>query len=230
MSTASRCEQCGAPPKRKSFRFCSKACAGAFHSAIAASRICLVDGCDLRHCAKGYCEKHYQRLRNTGKLTLSDPMRGASTETRFWSKVKRGDSCWLWTKEVNNKGYGVFRTWPDGTESKQFAHRYAFSLTGADITGHVVMHSCDTPRCVNPAHLSLGTQAMNIADMQEKGRGNLVGFTTPTLKECRLCSTPFYGIPARRYCDEHSRAAGLRGVPRVEVERERVGMRREVAA
>lgn len=37
-------------------------------------------------------------------------------------------------------------------------------------TGKVVRHKCDNPRCINPEHLELGTQADNIADKMQRGR------------------------------------------------------------
>lgn len=50
----------------------------------------------------------------------------------------------------------------------------------------MVMHSCDNPRCINPEHLSLGTNADNLADMARKGRaarGSRHGVAKLTEKE-----------------------------------------------
>lgn len=50
-------------------------------------------------------------------------------------------------------------------------HRYIFEECFGKIPdGMVVRHKCDNPKCINPEHLELGTQADNIADMDKKGR------------------------------------------------------------
>jgi DNA-binding XRE family transcriptional regulator len=58
-----------------------------------------------------------------------------------------------------------------------YAHRFAWEqANGRPVpAGMVVMHACDNPRCVNPDHLSLGTQAANIHDAIRKGRFNAFG-------------------------------------------------------
>jgi hypothetical protein len=51
------------------------------------------------------------------------------------------------------------------------SHRAAWKLTHGPIPdGLQVLHRCDNPPCCNPAHLFLGTQQDNIADMHKKGR------------------------------------------------------------
>lgn len=49
-----------------------------------------------------------------------------------------------------------------------YSEHYGVALE--DMQGMVVMHTCDNPRCINPDHLKLGTQADNMKDMQRKGR------------------------------------------------------------
>jgi hypothetical protein len=89
---------------------------------------------------------------------------------RFWEKVEvRGpDECWEWTAGLNENGYGRFRV---NATTEAFAHRMSYVLHYGDDPGELmVMHSCDNPRCVNPAHLSLGTNEDNMRDAVAKGR------------------------------------------------------------
>lgn len=90
-------------------------------------------------------------------------------EQRFWAKVdRRGpDECWLWTAARNSNGYGVIRT-PDGLV---LAHRFSVMIDGRD-PSIATRHSCDTPACVNPAHLTGGTQGENMRDGASRGRIN----------------------------------------------------------
>lgn len=82
-------------------------------------------------------------------------------------KVDTSGSCWLWTKRTDTHGYAQAKL--DGRV--QLVHRFVCRVaTGEDITGKVVMHTCDTPRCINPAHLRIGTQLDNIRDRVLKGR------------------------------------------------------------
>ena len=77
------------------------------------------------------------------------------------------DACWPWTTTIGNDGYGQYQL---GGHTKR-AHRIAWELArGPILNGMSVLHYCDSPSCVNPSHLFLGTQADNMRDMCEKGR------------------------------------------------------------
>lgn len=82
-----------------------------------------------------------------------------STEDRFWQKVNRTESCWIWAGAVLENGYGY--AW-DGTRAR-LAHRFSYELTtGAIPEGLVIDHLCRVRACVNPAHLEPVTQSENI--------------------------------------------------------------------
>jgi hypothetical protein len=81
--------------------------------------------------------------------------------------------CWLWTGSVNNWGYGRGRA--RGLRERG-AHRISFRAHRGPISpGLLVLHRCDTPSCVNPDHLFLGTTSDNSKDMVAKGRQARIG-------------------------------------------------------
>ncbi|MFC9821427.1 helix-turn-helix domain-containing protein [Streptomyces erythrochromogenes] len=147
-----------------------------------ARRRCQLDGCERVHRGHGFCELHLARLKRSG---TTDAPPAATLADRFWAKVdKRGPTdCWLWTAAVNEHGYGVMRPERQRTGPTVKAHRVSLTLAGVEINGRSVLHSCDTPRCVNPAHLSPGDQKANIAEMvsrQRQARGSRNGYSKLT--------------------------------------------------
>jgi len=75
--------------------------------------------------------------------------------------------CWIWTGPQNELGYGKIM------KGRKYlkAHRLSYEeFVGPIPDGMFVCHKCDTPECINPKHLFLGTQKDNMADCARKGR------------------------------------------------------------
>lgn len=125
---------------------------------------------------------------------------------RFWSRVDKNGpvkreelgQCWLWTGtkwgiHYGKVGYVDGRLWS--------SHRFSWLLsTGQDPGGMCVLHKCDTPLCVNPGHLFLGTQDDNMKDRRAKGR-HRARYGAPTsdvviarIREMRAAGTPLKQI------------------------------------
>lgn len=92
----------------------------------------------------------------------------ASVADRFWLKVQKTNTCWLWVGAISAAGYGQLSI---GHQKPDYAHRVSWILHyGALPDGAFVCHHCDNPRCVRPDHLFLGTPKDNIQDMVLKDR------------------------------------------------------------
>lgn len=87
----------------------------------------------------------------------------AATEARFWSKVNKTETCWMWLGAPDKDGYGRIK--PVGCRL-MFAHRFAWVLAGNELTpGYVLDHHCHNRMCVRPDHLRQVSQKQNVENL-----------------------------------------------------------------
>lgn len=116
---------------------------------------------------------------------------------RFWPKVDKTETCWLWTGARQAGGYGRF----GGAQGLVLAHRWAYTALVGPIPEDMTLdHLCRNPSCVNPDHLEIVTRRVN----SQRGSRNAVKthcdrgheFTPentyappsrPNIRSCRTC-------------------------------------------
>lgn len=121
--------------------------------------MCSIPDCGRPVVTRGWCKRHYTRWHRYGDpLFMRAPLRELSAPARFWAKVNKTESCWLWTAATQSSGHGHVRV--AGRDMQ--AHRYSYELVVGPIPdGLVLDHLCLTPACVNPDHLEPVTHPEN---------------------------------------------------------------------
>ena len=81
-----------------------------------------------------------------------------------WNK----EGCWVWLGTYDKYGYGQTNI----NVKTELAHRVSYMIHNQVKldSSQFVIHSCDFPACVNPAHLRIGTHQENMDDMKSKNR------------------------------------------------------------
>ena len=131
---------------------------------------------------------------------------------KFFDKVEKSSTCWIWTGLLNNDGYGEF-----GYDGKVvMAHRFSYELVKGKIPDNTELdHLCRNRACVNPEHLEPTTHQVNLlrgdtiiaknaqATCCPKGHPYdlLNTYITPKgFRDCRICRSEAH----RRYVEKHS--------------------------
>jgi hypothetical protein len=166
------CETCQSPfsvqfgtrNHRSVPRFCSKRCMGLGFRKRPESTCAL--------CGAAFHRPPAQRRRGRGRFcsrTCKTISQMSGPDIRVWPLIvcDLETQCWMWTGAIDRKGYG--RVWNPGRTA--LAHRIVWELLRSPlIRTQCLLHTCDTPLCVNPDHLWIGTRQDNNRDRDSKGR------------------------------------------------------------
>ena len=119
--------------------------------------ICTINDCGRPRHSLGYCKMHRRRLERNGsphalKLIIGDDA------ARFWAKVDKTSTCWVWRGGTYPGGYGQFYK----AGKHVGAHRQSYEMAkGAIPEGMQIDHTCHNRACVNPQHLQAVTHKQN---------------------------------------------------------------------
>lgn len=160
---------------------------------------CSVTDCDSPVHGRGFCKKHWLRWWRHGDVHYV----AAPPEHRFWSKVFKTETCWLWTGATNTKGYGSFSVGIGASKTRVGAHAWAYeTLIGPVPGGCELDHLCRDHRCVNPAHLEPVPHRVNVLRGAAPSVNAVKALTQPRRADGRFDSRR----PATRRCVDAGRA------------------------
>lgn len=131
-------------------------------------KVCAVPGCDRKSRTRALCGKHYQSKAAREEYGAQPRVHMHSLAERLSQyEIDPVTGCWLWSAGRGGMGYGVVVV----GAGKKPAHRASYEFhVGPIPPGAHVCHRCDTPLCIRPDHLFLGSHADNMADMAAKNR------------------------------------------------------------
>src|SRR6267142_3398112 len=129
-------------------------------------------------CKNPLCKKEFYcrpyRLKS-GPIFCSRACPVRPVTERFWENVFKTKNCWFWIGATNGT-YGLLFAGAGKGNRTLKAHKISWALHFGPVPKNkCVLHDCDTPTCVNPKHLFLGTYRDNRKDAVKKGRAVLHG-------------------------------------------------------
>lgn len=116
------------------------------------------------------------------------------------------DPCILWPGSYC--GIGDFKYGRIG--KRVYAHRFIWELFNGPIPDNmVILHACDTPLCVNPRHLRIGSQFDNIRDCIAKGRSRHASVSGEMHYRSHLTTNDVLDIRRRAHFSGNGRRSNL---------------------
>lgn len=125
------------------------------------------------------------KIYNKTILRSSYPVTESSKEVfqRHIKKLENG--CWIWTGLIRDD-YGLIKYKINSKIHQYRAHKFSYFLHKGEIpSGLLILHSCDNKLCVNPDHLTLGSDKKNAKDRVERGTIRKSRFTKEDVQQMR---------------------------------------------